>query len=85
MRLILIILFGLYNASAYADCTSWAFDLHGNKVCVADDLVNRNPTFSLPPFIMATPESKCEEGWILLVYHDTLNAVCAKELKQPIR
>lgn len=37
------------NSVALADCLNWAYDLRGAKVCVAEDLVNRNPTFSSPP------------------------------------
>lgn len=39
----------LTGTAVRADCLGWAYDTSGNKVCVSEDLVNRNPTFSTPP------------------------------------
>ena len=43
MKMFLIVALLLSPTLAKADCMQWGKDIHGNEVCMADDLVNRNP------------------------------------------
>ena len=39
----IVLLLHLLIAPAHADCMQWGHDLHGDRVCMREDLVNRNP------------------------------------------
>jgi hypothetical protein len=47
MRTIAILL--LLTTTANAECMLWGHDIQGNRICVADDLVNRNQIILDPP------------------------------------
>ncbi len=74
------------HAQSVDPCAQWGRDLAGNRVCMATDLVNRNPIFAETHSIIgsgavtSSRQPKCPEGWTLVA---TPVAMCAHELRTP--
>ena len=83
MKKILMAIMLIAPTAAQADCTQWYQDILGTKICMTDDLVNRNPIFSLidGTTTTAVPQPKCNDGEILVVLPGALTPMCASSLK----
>lgn len=88
----IIFLLMMAPISASAECMTWGQDIHGNRICTSDDLVNRNPVFPLgsirgdPRTSITGPKAaECDPGWtaVLLPHGNLAEGMCAKELRQP--
>lgn len=87
MKYAAAILIVLVSSAASAECLHWGMTVSGYKVCVADDLLNRNPIMSVMPgpggaVFSSSPQPKCEEGWSL-VLSTGMSPMCARELRAP--
>lgn len=74
---------------ASADCLQWGIESHGIKVCVMDDLVNRNPIWGPPSGVIggnsfttnaATPTCKDDRE---LVMRGSGLPGCARDVIEP--
>jgi hypothetical protein len=82
MKVILVAVFLFSPALAKADCMQWGKDVHGNRVCMQDDLVNRNPIIPLDGVTnSAVPQLKCDDGEALVTYPGGSYLMCASSLK----
>lgn len=70
-------------------CVSYGYDLHGNRVCTAIDLVNRNPIFPEPPRVMpqngvtiSSHALKCREGYSMIL-RSPGDPACARDIINP--
>lgn len=84
MKPILVVALLLAPTLARADCLQWGQDTRSNKVCMMDDLVNRNPITPLISngvTITAAPQPKCDEGETLVTFPGTSIPMCASSLK----
>lgn len=89
MKTITMVAALICSSAAHADCVQWGRDQHNNRVCMMDDLLNRNPvvpetSIMGPPgvTITNTPMPKCPDSY-QLVLRGSGQPACARDVIDP--